>query len=146
MEQSGPVDSGATGGCQCGAVRYVLRTRAVDLYVCHCRQCRRQSASAFGISAILPPDGVALTRGQPATWSRPTASGDTLECTFCPTCGSRLWHRSARRGSFSIKGGSLDEPVDLHGAKHIWTAEMLPGVRIPEGSPCFPGEPPRPLR
>ena len=32
-----------TGGCQCGGVRYEV------VFVCHCRECRRQSSSAFGI-------------------------------------------------------------------------------------------------
>ncbi|WP_027133052.1 GFA family protein [Geminicoccus roseus] len=133
-----------TGGCQCGQIRYALTAPVVDLYVCHCRQCRRQSASAFGISVILPADGVRLLQGIPASWSRPTSTGDTLECAFCPTCGSRLWHRSARDGTFSVKGGSLDEPVDLTTASHIWTAEKLPGVILPERAACFDGEPPAP--
>jgi hypothetical protein len=141
MEQQGQPGAGARGGCQCGAVRYVLQAPVADLYVCHCGQCRRQSASAFGISAIVPPGGVALVQGTPRLWSRPTASGDTLECAFCTDCGSRLWHRSLREGRYSIKGGSLDLPLDLHGAKHIWVAEKLPGLCIPEGAACFPGEP-----
>ena len=41
----------------------------------------------------------------------------------------------------SIKGGSLDEPVDLSGAVHIWVKSRLPGVTIPEGAPQFPEEP-----
>ena len=43
------------GGCQCGAVRYQLSAEPVALYVCHCRECRRQSASAFGISVRIRP-------------------------------------------------------------------------------------------
>lgn len=31
-----------------------------------------------------------------------------------------------------LKGGSLDEPVDLGAAYHIWTSRKLPGVLIPE--------------
>jgi hypothetical protein len=53
-----------------------------------------------------------------------------------------LWHQ--RRGAaetISIKGGSLDEPVDLRPAVHIWTLRMLPGIILPEGAAQFPGEP-----
>ncbi|WP_191058937.1 GFA family protein [Geminicoccus harenae] len=133
----------AEGGCQCGAIRFRLERPPLQLYVCHCTQCRRQSASAFGISVIMPADGVRLLQGEPTVWSRPTRSGDELRCAFCPTCGSRLWHRSARRGVFSVKGGALDRPVDLGDAFHIWTAEKLPGVVIPDGARQYPGEPPR---
>lgn len=141
MDQDDRQDA-LTGGCQCGSVRYALSAPVIDLYVCHCRQCRRQSASAFGISVILPPDGVRLLQGLPASWTRPTLSGDRLECVFCPTCGSRLWHRSLRDGTVSVKGGSLDAPLDLAAARHIWTAEMLPGICLPEGAVRFDGEPP----
>ena len=41
----------------------------------------------------------------------------------------------------SVKGGSLDEPVDLRAAVHIWTARQLPGVIIPETAVRFLGEP-----
>ena len=41
----------------------------------------------------------------------------------------------------SVKGGSLDRPVDLSSAIHIWTSRKLPGVVIPEGVAQFPQEP-----
>jgi hypothetical protein len=132
------------GGCQCGAVRYQLSHAALALYVCHCRECQKQSASAFGISFIVPQTALQLLQGEPKVWSRPTDTGNTLDCTFCPTCGSRLWHQ--RRGAtdvMSVKGGSLDQPVDLGQAIHIWTSRMLSGVLVPEEAVRFPGEPDR---
>lgn len=130
------------GGCQCAAVRYQLSTAPLRTYVCHCTECRGQSSSAFGISVQVPQAAFRLVRGIPKLWSRPTASGHTLDCWFCPDCGSRLWHQ--RRGAtetLNIKGGSLDAAVDLRGAIHIWTSSKLPGVVIPEDSPQFPREP-----
>lgn len=130
------------GGCQCGLIRYELSDGPLELYACHCRECRKQSASAFGISFIVPLNALRVTQGQPKLWSRATDTGHTLDCAFCPECGSRLWHQ--RRGTadiLSIKGGSLDEPVDLSQAIHIWTSRMLPGIILPEGSASFPGEP-----
>jgi len=41
-----------TGGCQCGAVRYAVAAEPLRLYVCHCRECQKQSGSAFGMSLI----------------------------------------------------------------------------------------------
>lgn len=137
-------DDGADrpGGCQCGAVRYAVSSSPRRLYVCHCRACQQQSASAFGISVIVAAEAVRVTQGSPIAWSRPTDSGRTLDCVFCPVCGTRLWHRGREDGeTVSIKGGSLDEPVDLRGAVHIWTARALPGVVIPDGAVRFPGEP-----
>ena len=53
-----------TGGCQCGALRYESAGEPIALYVCHCRECQKQSASAFGISVIVPVDAFDLKQGR----------------------------------------------------------------------------------
>ncbi len=130
-----------TGGCQCGAVRYAHDGAPLALYVCHCRECRKQSASAFGLSLDIARAGFRLTRGQPLMWSRVADSGRTRDCFYCPDCGSRLWHESDGSETITIKAGSLDEPVDLTGAIHIWTKRKWPGVVIPPEAQQFPEEP-----
>jgi len=133
-----------TGGCQCGACRYRADGRPVALYICHCTECQRQSASAFGISLIIRAQDFVLLAGAPRVWERPTNSGGRLACAYCPDCGTRLHHRRSAGPEFlSLKGGTLDEPLDLSPAIHIWTARALPGVIIPAETESWPGEPPR---
>ena len=130
-----------TGGCQCGAVRYEIIGTPVNLYICHCRECRKQSASAFGISLFVRREDFHLTQGKTERWSRATDSGRTLHCAFCPNCGSRLWHEAAGEPeTVSVKGGSLDQTLDLGEAIHVWTSRKLPGVIIPEHAAQFPEE------
>ena len=38
------------GGCQCGAVRYRLKAAPLPPVVCHCTECQKQTASAFGMT------------------------------------------------------------------------------------------------
>lgn len=130
-----------TGGCQCGAVRYEVTAKPLAVYVCHCRECQKQSASAFGISVIVPAQAFSLRQGRVGHWSRPTASGGTLDCMFCLECGTRIRHTAPGEAVISIKGGSLDVPVDLAGAYHIWTRRKLSGVVIPDGARQCPEEP-----
>ena len=133
-----------TGGCQCGAVRYEIAGAPLATYVCHCRECRKQSASAFGISVIVRAEQFNLKQGKVKSWTRGTDSGRRLKCLFCPQCGSRLWHEGEPKGpTLSVKGGSLDQAVDLGQARHIWVSRKLPGVVIPADRPQFPEEPPR---
>ena len=82
-----------------------------------------------------------MTRGTLRVWSRETDAGHVLDCAFCPACG-RVWHR--RRGAqvLSVKAGSLDEPMDLREAVHIWTSRMLPGMELPQGVERHEGAPP----
>jgi hypothetical protein len=130
-----------SGRCQCGAVRYEHSGDPAAVYICHCRECQKQSASAFGISVEMPREGMRLMAGDPKFWTRDTDSGKRLRCAFCPDCGSRLWHESDA-GWVTLKGGSLDQPVDVSTAIHIWAKRKLPGIQIPEGMRQFPGEPP----
>ena len=129
-----------TGQCQCGAVRYEHSAAPRTIYICHCRECRKQSASAFGISVEMPKDGMRITQGAPQSWTRGTDTGRTLRCAFCPTCGSRLWHES-EADWLTLKGGSLDQADDVSNAIHIWTSRKLPGIVIPEDAEQYPGEP-----
>lgn len=84
-----------------------------------------------------------LLRGRPRCWSRPTGGGSTLRCYFCPEGGSRVRHGDPEReATASVEGGSLDVPVDLHGAVYIRTRRELPGLVIPAGARQLPAEPP----
>ena len=130
-----------TGRCQCGEIRYKSIGEPLALYVCHCLECRKQSASAFGISLRVSREGFCTTQGLPKFWSRATDSGRKLQCAFCPTCGTRLWHEYEPISEIvSIKGGSLDEPIDISNAIHIWVSRKLPGIIIPDGAEQFPRE------
>lgn len=132
----------ATGGCQCGAVRFELWDDPETTYVCHCTDCRKQSGSAFGISLIMRGSALKVTSGEPRLWQRATDKGNLMDCWFCPDCGTRLWHRSSGFPDFrSVKGGALDQPIDLSAAVHLFTGQKLSGVEIPDGALCFAGEP-----
>jgi hypothetical protein len=132
-----------SGGCQCGSVRYEIRGEPLDIYCCHCSECRRQSASAFGISVIVRSTDLRLLAGRPSVYRRPTRAGGAMACFFCPDCGTRVWHGDpAAEAVVSVKGGSLDAPPDLSRARHIWTSRKLPGVILPEGAETWPEDPP----
>ena len=95
-----------TGGCQCGELRYESAGEPIALYVCHCRECQKQSASAFGMSLEVPRAGLRVTQGAPHFWTRPADSGRRVKCAFCPHCGSRVWHeREGPAETLTIKGG-----------------------------------------
>lgn len=128
-----------TGRCQCGEIRYESFGEPLGLYICHCRECQKQSASAFGITLEVSYSGFHIIQGLPKYWERLTDSGRRLNCAFCSTCGSRLWHEyDPVSETISIKGGSLDEPVDLSNAIHVWVTRKLPGIIIPDDAKQFP--------
>lgn len=127
--------------CQCGTVSFhASHSKPLDIYVCHCIECRKQSASAFGVSAIFPAEGMwplpASVARHVGVWTRQTDSGNTLECYFCKCCGVRILHRAILpdgkpKPTLSVKAGCL-ERFSLEEAKHIFTRTAL--VPVPEGS------------
>jgi len=120
-----------TGRCQCGEIHYESNGDPLSLYICHCLECQKQSASAFGISLDVERDGFKITKGIPKYWYRNSDAGRKLKCAFCPTCGSRLWHETESSKAISIKVGSLDLPVDCTNAIHVWVRRKLQGIVIP---------------
>jgi hypothetical protein len=134
------------GGCQCGRVRYRVTGRPLTFYACHCTECRKQSASAFGLSLWVKRPDFALRSGEPKFWERPADSGDTTVCAFCPDCGTRLYHFGRRDPDIlSLKAGALDDTAGLVPVGHIWTRSKQAWVDLaclPGGDLAFETEPP----
>ncbi|KAL7946748.1 Mss4-like protein [Trichoderma barbatum] len=132
--------------CQCGTISLIAsRAEPLSKYVCHCTECQKQSASAFGTSAIFPSEGMwpfpKHLQQHIGMWARQANSGNTVECYFCKVCGVRILHRvifkdGTPRPSLAVKGGCV-EGFNLEGARHIYTRSAL--VPVPEGSE--PGAP-----
>jgi len=131
-----------TGGCQCGARRYAVTRAPLTLYCCHCSECQAQASSAFGMSMLVERDALETDWSALATWTRSAASGNTLDCHFCPDCGARLFH--VGRGDdaiVSVKAGSLDNRAVLRPIGHIWTASAQPWFRVPDDAVTTAGDP-----
>ena len=143
MSEAARQDEGAEGGCQCGALRYRVRlSEALTLYRCHCRECQKQTSSAFGMSMILPEAAFSMTRGEPLSWSSRADSGRIVNCFFCGACGCRLLHKSpSRPGRINLKPGTLDDTTWLQPVVQVWTKAAQPWLRLTGDLPSFPGQP-----
>ena len=131
-----------TGGCQCGAQRYTVRTMPLTLYICHCTDCQAQSGSAFGMSLSVERDGIDAPWDRLKSWARPVAGGNSVVGFFCPECGTRLFHQPSRRPSIvNVKPGTLDDTGWLRPAGHIWTGSAQPWVVFDEGTLRNEGQP-----
>lgn len=129
------------GGCQCGAVRYRLLSGIRAGYLCHCAECKKQSAGAFGITLPVRREQLDIV-GAMGTYRRPAASGAQTVCYFCPRCGTRLYHCDEHsRGVVSLKAGSLDRPEAISIVAELWTCRKLPWVKTGSGIERFDTQP-----
>jgi hypothetical protein len=126
------------GGCACGAVRYRLGSAPMFVHCCHCRDCQRQTGSAFVINALIETDRISLLSGNPVPVAVPTDSGRPHEIYRCPACQTALWSDYGRRSALRfVRVGTLDDPAALSPDVHIYTRSRLPWVRLPEDVPAF---------
>ncbi len=115
-----------TGGCLCGRVRYSFGGSPLLTAICHCRNCQRQSGSAFGIVAAVPGDDFVLD-GETRTFDDSSDSGRTVARVFCPACGSPILSTIAPMpGIMLIKAGTLDDPSGLQPAIEVYCDRALP--------------------
>ena len=80
------IETQASGGCQCGAVRYHVTAVLDTSHICHCRMCQKAAGNFFIALIGVPRDAITWTRGAP-TWFK---SSDKAARGFCRTCGTPL--------------------------------------------------------
>jgi hypothetical protein len=126
------------GGCSCSAVRYRLTSPPMFVHCCHCRDCQRQTGSAFVINALIEADRVELLSGHPDSIEVPTPSGRPHKIFRCPSCKIAVWSNYGGVDKLRfVRVGTLDDPAALTPDVHIWTRSKLPWITLPDGVPAF---------
>ena len=75
------------------------------------------------MAAVIPQEHFRITKGEPRMFLRRTSPVKSMECWFCPDCGTRLYHRPGGESypNRNIKPGTLDDTSWLKPATHFWT-------------------------
>ena len=127
------------GGCACGELRYRLASRPMFVHCCHCRDCQRQTGSAFVLNALIETERVEKLVGETRAVAVPTDSGRPHEIDRCPSCGTAVWsHYDGVPALSFVRVGTLNEPSALPPNVHIYTRSKLPWVAVPADVPAFP--------
>src|SRR5215471_4261660 len=77
------------GGCLCGQVRYSGTAEPMFTGVCHCKDCQKETGTAFNIVVAVPQAALSF-RGSPKTYTQQGDSGQDVVRRFCPNCGSTI--------------------------------------------------------
>ena len=132
-----------TGGCLCGAVRYESSGEPVYSLLCHCRDCQRQSGTAYVAAMRVSAAGFRITKGQPKLYLKAADSGNEVARAFCPECGSLLFIRvSARPDLVGLRVGSLDDPSWFRPEADIFVKSAQPWDHMDPELPKYPTYPP----
>jgi len=126
-----------TGGCLCGRVRYSAKEDPVFVGVCHCTHCQRQTGTAFSVLVGIPKSAMSL-QGQVKTFHDTGDSGQPVDRSFCPECGSPIFSDVAvMPGVTFIKAGTLDDTTWLDPKMHVYCDSAERWTPIPDASQRF---------
>ena len=130
-----------TGGCLCGKVRYSGNAEPVFTGVCHCRDCQKFSGGAFAIVVAVPKDALSI-QGTLKTFSKPGDTGNTIERSFCPECGSSIADEASAMPDVVMLGsGTLDDSSWVKPAMQIFCDSAQPWVQLGGEMKAFPKMP-----
>lgn len=104
----------ASGGCQCGRVRYEADIENDDAYLCHCRMCQHATG---GVAAAFKNVAQAALRwtGEP-DWYQ---SSPIARRPFCRECGTPLGFCFVEGQNIDLTVGSFDDPSAFRPTSHF---------------------------
>ncbi len=94
----------ASGGCQCGAVRFRVEGALGDASVCHCRMCQKAFGGFYAPLVSLKGARLIWTRGRPARFQ----SSEVVARGFCASCGTPLTYEAPDGVALAI--AAFDHP------------------------------------
>ncbi|MEL6617378.1 MAG: GFA family protein [Pseudomonadota bacterium] len=119
-----------TGGCLCGAVRFVARDVPSSFGVCHCEMCRRWTGSAL-VEVSVKSDDLEWTG---ADHIATRATSDWAERAWCKECGTGLWFRQTKPGKWfgatDLPLGIFDDPDGFTLTHEIFVDHAPDGFRL----------------
>jgi hypothetical protein len=130
-----------TGGCLCGALRYVAEGKPTFQGCCFCEDCRRASGSGIVPFIGFPPNAVRVT-GKVLMHSKKLKNGRSAERNSCAVCGGLAFGGEIGNAEgHTIYAGSLDDPARFKPAMAINTAEAQAWAPVPQGLTRYEGMP-----
>jgi hypothetical protein len=121
-----------SGGCLCGKVRYSATADPGVIAVCHCKNCQRQSGTAFSTIVGVPREALSVM-GALKTYDDVSETGNAMHRRFCPECGSRIATDAAAFPSLTfVQVGTLDDTNWVEPTVQFWCASALHWVSLPD--------------
>jgi hypothetical protein len=131
-----------SGGCLCGAVRYVIRGEPQFTGKCYCKDCQKESGTGH-LTLVAVPDAAVEITGNVKQYIKSGGSGQSLERSFCPVCGTTVFARpQVMAGLTMIRAGTLDDTSAINPEIAIYGSRATHWDQPPAGWKVFPETPP----
>ena len=116
------------GGCFCGHVTYRAVINPDTVAICHCTDCQRHAASAYGVVVGIVDEQFELLSGELKVYVKTADSGTKRGLAFCPECGTRIYAKTVGEGSsfFGLRTGTIDQRDQLRPSRQLWCRSAQP--------------------
>ncbi|MFV0276217.1 MAG: GFA family protein [Parahaliea sp.] len=129
------------GACLCGNIQYQCEGEPLTVIQCHCKNCQKQSGSAFSVNLVYKMRQVQINRDALGHYQDRGDSGNPVHRYFCPNCGSAVVTGNADLSGIGvIKAGTLNDTAGIAPQMSIWDCSAQGWVRPLEGIPHFQRE------
>ena len=119
--------------CACGALSITVEGAPLVSSMCFCTDCRKRTASAYGMTSFYPKDRLVRTEGENKTFRRIGDSGNPLDFHFCPTCGVSVWWEMEAKPEYVGIGTGLFDNDFAYPPERAVYCQSKPGfVTLPE--------------
>lgn len=124
--------SNIQGSCLCGQISYkTTETEPTMTAVCHCKDCQKQTGTAFSVNVLVPTDTIAFQGEGLKQFVVNGDSGQSVTRNFCGNCGSPLTTQLAAFNDLSaIKAGTLDDSSWVKPGVQIWCNSVQPWAEL----------------
>lgn len=128
----------ASGGCQCGAIRFRVEGELGGASICHCRMCQKAMGGLFGPFVEVRPADLVWTRGERKRFR----SSNKVQRGFCGDCGTPLTFEYGER-HISLAIGALDRPAEARLAEQLASGAQVFDLAVLAALPSHPEDEPR---
>lgn len=131
-------DTGRTGGCLCGAVRYEAAGDPFKTLNCHCESCRRHTGAPMVTLSVFKADQVTFS----GDTRRVYESAPGVGRAFCGACGTSMTWETEMDGLGAVVAlhiSTFDDPDSLAPVAHTFYAERISWFDAADGLPRHEG-------
>lgn len=108
------------GSCLCGSIKFEINSDSLNMYQCHCEQCRKQTGTASSCGSIVPEEKFTWVYGKSKIRKWEKESGFTSH--FCSDCGSSVPNKFREQPYYWIPVGLIDKGK-IHTVANLFISE-----------------------
>ena len=118
------------GACLCGHITFSAVIDPDKVIVCHCTDCQRHAATAFGVVVRVVDEQFELHTGTMKTYVKTAESGTKRALTFCPECGTRIYAKTVGEGMqfTGLRTGTLEQCAELVPSAQVYYRSSQPWI------------------